>query len=311
MNIADLRSFLVVAQHANLRSAAEALHQSPSALSKAIRRIELALDTPVFDRVARTIRLNAHGERLRHRAQQLVALADQTQAEFRGDQLPLQCRIAGPPVLLWRYAPAISTAMKTSHTRSEFTFVSSFEDKAIAALARGEVDFALATGAAVDTTLPGDLAAVPLGRITMKVVAGLSHPLVDSAPKSQRQANAVSVQVAQVLTHPFACMKHASFSGAERGTRSDGWREDKLPRQIRFWVDDIQLLLTLVRSGHALAYLPDFSLVEPGLVRLQVGDCPYDCVDDIYLVWRPEAARDWQNHLVSVVRNSHARNLRH
>ncbi len=40
MEISDLRSFLVIARYANLRTAANELHQSPSALSKAVRRLE-------------------------------------------------------------------------------------------------------------------------------------------------------------------------------------------------------------------------------------------------------------------------------
>ena len=62
MDIADLRSFLVIARHANLRAAADELHQTPSALSKAVKRLETSLATPVFDRVGKAIRLNTAGE---------------------------------------------------------------------------------------------------------------------------------------------------------------------------------------------------------------------------------------------------------
>jgi DNA-binding transcriptional LysR family regulator len=301
MDINDLRSFLVVAQQVNLRSAAAKLHQSPSALSKAIRRLESSLNTPVFDRIGKTIRLNIHGEHLRQRALQLVALADQTQAEFRGDARQLHCRIVGPAVLQWRYGPVLSNALNKLHEASGFAFVTLFEDAAVAALVRGEADFALVTGVAVNTALPVGLLAVPLGRITMQLAAGLSHPLVMEAPASRRSASSVTVRTEQVLQHAFACLSRSAFCGLDRGTRSDGWRDDQLPRRIRFWLEDLQLLTALVGSGQALAYLPDFALKEPGLVRLRVSDCPYECVEEAHLVWRPDVASGWQNQLVSAL----------
>jgi DNA-binding transcriptional LysR family regulator len=307
MDINDLRSFLVVAQQSNLRSAAESLHQSPSAISKAIRRLESSLNTAVFDRVGKSIRLNAHGAHLRQRALQLVALADQTQAEFRGDSQHLQCRIAGPALLQWRYAPGLSTLFGTQHPAAGLVFVSLYEDAALAALARGEADFALVTGAAVNATLPAGLEAIALGSITMQLAAGRSHPLVTAAPASRRRAKHIDTRTAQVLAHAFACPDRSLFCGLDRGTRSDGWRDDRLPRRIRFWLEDLQLLVALVRSGQALAYLPDFALDDPELMRLCVSDCPYTCVEETFLVWRPDSASGWQGRLVRALPTTLAR----
>lgn len=108
----------------------------------------------------------------------------------------------------------------------------------------------------------------------------------------------MSVRTAQVLAHAFAAPSRSMFCGLERGARADGWRDDALPRRIRFWLDDLQLLIALVRSGQALAYLPDFALAEAGLTRLRVSDCPYECVEDCFLVWRPASASGWQQQLV-------------
>ena len=103
--------------------------------------------------------------------------------------------------------------------------------------------------------------------------------------------------VAEVLAHDFACIDHSPFCGLPRGARSDGWRDDRLPRRIRWWVDDLQVLSTLVRGGLALAYLPDFLLAAgPGLTRLSVPDCPFECVEQVHVAWRAGASRggaDW------------------
>lgn len=277
MDIADLRSFLVIARHANLRAAADELHQTPSALSKAVKRLETSLATPVFDRIGKAIRLNAAGERLCERALALTTLADQTEAEFRGVSLRSHCRLLAPAVLQWGFGAAIAARLPGFG----LAFVTLFEDAALAALARGEGDLALVTGVALEAALPAGLQALRLGEIRMQLAAGTGHPL----------AGRSEVPMAEVLQHDFACPQRSMFCGLERGSRADGWRDDRLPRRIRFWLDDLQLLISLVRSRQALAYLPDFALAEaPDLVRLTVPDCPYECVEQVHLVWRPATA---------------------
>lgn len=283
MDIADLRSFLVIARHGNLRAAADELHQTPSALSKAVKRLEGSLATPVFDRIGKAIRLNPAGERLRERALELVALADRTAAEFRGVSLRSHCRLLAPAVLQWGFGARLAARLAAEQPQASLAVVTRYEDAALAALARGEGDLALATGVAVGAALPAGLAAVRLGEIRMQLAAGAGHPL----------AGRGTVPTAEALAHDFACPPHSPFCGLERGSRADGWRDDQLPRRIRFWVDDLQLLLALVRSGQALAYVPDFVLQQPGLVRLTLPDCPYDCVESVHLVWRPASAPGW------------------
>jgi DNA-binding transcriptional LysR family regulator len=91
------------------------------------------------------------------------------------------------------------------------------------------------------------------------------------------------------------------FCGVQRGPRSDGWRDDQLPRKIRYWTDDLQLLLTLVKSGAALAYLPDFALADAGLRRIHVSDCAFECVERVTLVWNHVRAGAWQRELAAAL----------
>ncbi len=306
MDLADLRSFLSIARYANLRSAAEELKQSPSALSKALKRLEASLNTPLFDRIGKTIRLNADGERLRERAQALVALAEQTQAEFRGESLLPHCRLMAPAVLQWRFGPLLAQRLGSLHPGAGMAFALMFEDAALAALSRGEGDFALVTGVALTAGLPAGLQALPLGAITMQLAAGAGHALVAQARRSR--AGVLTVNTAELLAHDFACPSRSMFCGLERGARADGWRDDRLPRRIRFWLDDLQLLLALVRSSQALAYVPDFAIAQDaGLLRLQVSDCPYECVEQAFLVWRPATASGWQQSLVALCADTEAK----
>jgi DNA-binding transcriptional LysR family regulator len=79
----------------------------------------------------------------------------------------------------------------------------------------------------------------------------------------------------------------------QRGAVSDGWRETALPRRIRYWTDDLQLLLGFVRAGQALAYLPDFAQEAEKLVRIEVSDQVLACSEQVYLVWNRATAGRW------------------
>jgi len=295
MDIADLKCFLVVARQPNLRAAANELHQTPSALSKALRRLEKSLNTHLFDRNNKALRLNSDGERLRERAGVMVRLAEQTEAEFRGSRTQLLCRVAAPAVLQWRFATALTGLLARRYPDSRLAFTTMFEDAALAAVARGEADMAFVTGVVVAANMPAGLEAVPLAPITMQLAAASAHPMLADARAVDGHTRAMTID--QVLPHDFACPNRSLFCGIERGARADGWRDDRLPRRIRYWVEDLQVLMSLVRSGHALAYLPDFALDEPGLVRVKLSDCPYTCVETTYLVWRPSAASGWHRYV--------------
>ena len=299
MDIADLKCFLVVARQTNLRTAANELHQTPSALSKALRRLEKSLNTHLFDRNSKALRLNADGERLRERAGVMVRLAEQTEAEFRGARTQLFCRVAAPAVLQWRFAKPLTELLTRRYPESRLAFTTMFEDAALAAVARSEADIAFVTGVVVAANLPSGLEAVPLVPMTMQLAASATHPMLAQAHAAHAGDSRKSplMTIDQVLPHDFACPNRSLFCGIERGSRADGWRDDRLPRRIRYWVEDLQVLMSLVRSGHALAYLPDFALEEPGLVRVRLDDCPYTCVETTYLVWRPSAASGWHRHV--------------
>jgi DNA-binding transcriptional LysR family regulator len=301
MELADLRVFLVVARHANLRRAAEELHQTPSALSKAIRRLECALDLAVFDRIGKSLRLNADGERLRERAMPLLRLAEETRAEFLGAQTRVHCRVAAPGVLQWRHGARLAMLLGERYADSALTFLSLYEHDALQALLRGDADLALVTRQALKeaeaVVRDAGLRSVALGAITMQLAAGATHPLLRRA----RRVRTLEVTADVVLDHDFACPDRSIFCGVQRGAVADGWNERRLPRRVRYWIDELPVLIELVRSGRALAFLPDFIVAAHDLVRLDVADGPLRCVEAAYLVWRPSAAYGWQRYLAEAM----------
>ena len=297
MNLADLTAFCTVARCDSLNQASGELHQTASALSKALRRLEAQLGTPLFARANKQLKLNRSGRLLLPRALQLLQLAEQTRSEISGSDAQVHARIAGPAMLLWGYSELFAQLLIASFADSSLIQAAKYEDEALAALANGEVDFALVTQAVVAT--PGKnwqshWRADLLGSVRMQLCAGPSHPLSAAAA-----AGVSTVSSAELLRHDFVCPQHSLICGVTRAGHSDGWRNNELPRRIRYWVDDLVLLLALVKSGTALAYLPEFSLKnETSLHRIEISDCPYVCEEQVYLVHAPSQALGWQQHMV-------------
>jgi DNA-binding transcriptional LysR family regulator len=297
MNLTDLRMFVCAARRPTLAAAALELHLTPSAVSKALRRLEHSLGAPLFDRSARQLVLNDSGRRLLARAESLLALAEQARNDVMGERAQLHCRLGGPAVLLWREATRAAEALR-GWPAAALRLQAMVEDEALAALARGDIDAAIVTGAAIDgrgAHWSAHWTATALGALTLQVVAAWNHPLVRHGGSDGERL--VTASSAEVLAHDFACPSRSLFGGMPRGARSDGWRDDQLPRKIRYWSDDLQLLLGFVKSGDALAYLPDCALDDPELVRIHVSDCGFVCREQVWLVWNEVGASDWQRRL--------------
>ena len=295
MNLSDLRVFTVVARHDSLNAAAEELHLTPSAISKALRRLEEELGLPLFDRGTRQLVLNERGAMLLARARTLLDLAEQARVDLQGERAGMDCRIGGPAVLLWRHGDGLAGALRP-YPAARLHLRPVFEGEALAALARGELHAALVTDEALDSPhWSPQWEATDLGQLSLSVIASSRHPLARKGRKP--------VQAVDVLEHPFASPARSLFCGVARGSRSDGWRDDLLPRTIRYWADDLQVLLGLVRDAGALAYLPDFAAGEHGLVGIRVVDLGFSATEQVRLVWNAALAPQWLRELAASLGN--------
>lgn len=81
-NLRVLKYFLAVAREESITAAAESLHVTQPTLSKQLIDLETELGCKLFERGKRKITLTDEGMFLRQRAQEIVDLADKTEAAF-------------------------------------------------------------------------------------------------------------------------------------------------------------------------------------------------------------------------------------
>lgn len=83
MELRVLRYFLAVAREETISGAAEALHVTQPTLSRQLMELEEQLGKKLFIRGNRRITLTDEGAFLRKRAQEIIDLADRTEADFK------------------------------------------------------------------------------------------------------------------------------------------------------------------------------------------------------------------------------------
>lgn len=82
MEIRVLRYFLTIAREGSITSAAEQLHITQPTLSRQIKDLEDELGQKLFHRSSHSMKLTQEGFIFRQRAEEIVAMADKTSAEF-------------------------------------------------------------------------------------------------------------------------------------------------------------------------------------------------------------------------------------
>jgi len=76
MELRDIEYFGVIAEHGNMRRAAEALGLSPPALSKSLRRLETAMQARLVERTGKGVKLTPIGDALAVQANRLRLMLD-------------------------------------------------------------------------------------------------------------------------------------------------------------------------------------------------------------------------------------------
>jgi DNA-binding transcriptional LysR family regulator len=234
LEITRLRYFCAVAETESVRRAAELLHVSPGALSKALRQVEDLAGVALFARIGRTIALTDAGRRFHVRAANVIAEYTALGAQPRASRPEQPLRVGSFEVFTTHLlGHVISTAMKDEPVVA-FELVPGTMEEAVRA---GEVDFGLTYAPVVS---PG-IELLPLGELTMG--------LFGRASRWQKV--------------PFADLVFAvpitPVGGHVAGLQSlDGWPAGAPPRTIRYRFELLESALVLARAGKAVLHAPSF-----------------------------------------------------
>jgi DNA-binding transcriptional LysR family regulator len=201
VNLRQVRSFLIVAQHRSFTRAAALLHLSQPALTVQIRNLEATLGIRLLDRSSRTVELTRIGRDLLPVLQRLVGDFDAALTDIRevGTGRGGTVRVAALPSLAASLLPGLILASRRSNPGLAFLIRDAIASHVVAMVRNEEVDLGLAGGAVAD----GELDVLHQGTDQLCLVFPAAHPI----GRKRRIGVRDLVDLPLVLTNPGTSLR--------------------------------------------------------------------------------------------------------
>lgn len=181
MDLRLLRYFAACVEHKSLHAAAEALHISQPALSKAIHNLEASVGVALLERRPRGVVPTPYGETLLRYAKMIDSELRRATAELDAMRGATKGKIAvgAVPTMISTMTRAAKDVLQ-SHPGLKLDIRAAFSAELTTALLDGELDFALILIPEGDP--PPGLNFEPLRRTNPIVAARVGHPLTGRGP---------------------------------------------------------------------------------------------------------------------------------
>ena len=239
-DLADLETFVAVADAGGVSGAARRLGLPKSIVSRRLSRLESELNTQLLTRTTRGAALTEAGATFREHAARVVAELEAARDSLSPEgELRGLLRIAAPLSFgASHLAPLIADFAK-QHPQLQIT--TAYGDRFVDLVGEG-FDVAIRLGWLPDSSL----VARRIGPVTGRLVATPDYVKTHGAPASFED----------IANHP------ALMQGTEIWRVRDGDQVITLHPQGRFKADNGQALLSAVLAGLGIAMLPDFLIDE-------------------------------------------------
>lgn len=270
MEIRVLRYFIQIARDGSMTRAAEYLHVSQSALSKQMKELENELGKKLFRRGSSSVSLTDEGMLLRKRAEDLLAIADKIENEFKtldeitGGDIYIGCAES----YLIKYLANAVKKMNEQYANIHFHITSGDTEQVTERLDRGLLDFAFIVE-------PPDLSKYNYLEVpeqdTWGILMRKDCPL---AKKSQ-------IEIEDILPYPVFC--------SEQAAKVD------LPRWCGENIDQLNVMATFNLTGNAAVFAREglgIAITFDKLVELDAkGDLCFRPITPVlqtkmYVIWK-------------------------
>jgi DNA-binding transcriptional LysR family regulator len=251
VNVEELRWFVAVAERGVVTQAAEELHISQPALSRALARMQAELGVSLFDRSGRNLRLNRYGELyLEHARRTLAELESGRRAleELAGGETGLVSLGFAPTLSTW-LVPALVSAFRDEHPGPRFQLHQDAVGPLVDSLREGGVDLLVT---------PRPAAA----GLRWKALG--SERLQLAVPRGHRLAGRKRVRLADVAGEQFVMLKHAFDF---RDLVEDLCHRAGFEPESGFEAEDIASARALVGAGLGVAVVPPLHSSTAELAR--------------------------------------------
>lgn len=239
MDTNRLRYFLVVSETESLRKAAEILHLSPAALSKAIKQLEFEVGTSLLVPAGRGIAITAEGRELAQHAQPLIENLTRLKMDFKNKK---RAEIIKPQLIKIGTFEIFSTYFlkylaEAIPPQSELILHEAVPGDIETKLLNNEIDYGI-------TPMP-----IPTNSIQHKKVTQMDLKIFGRATIFKNMP---------FEKLPFVVPIQSILKSPNKITALDSWPDEKITRFMKYKVNMLESALELCRQGKAVAFLPTF-----------------------------------------------------
>ncbi len=250
MNISDLKAFVCVAEQHSFSQAAERLHLTQPAISKRVAALEDSLDTRLFDRIGRSVKLTTAGSALLVHAQKiLLAVEDSRRAihNLSGEVSGQLSVGTSHHIGLHRLPTVLKTfSQQFGDVQLDLHFLDS--EAACGKVEHGELELAVVTLPPFDDS---PLTMIPIWQDPLVLVTAHDHPLC--ALKR--------ITPSQLANFAAILPSHGTFT---RELIDDHFSDNRDQLNVRLETNYLETIKMLVSIGQGWSVLPK-TLVDESL----------------------------------------------
>lgn len=256
----DLLAFRAVAELANFRKAAEAVHISQPAFSRRIDKLEQALGVRLLERTTRRVSLTVVGRDFARKVEALLDDLDETLLGLRGVATSRmgEVSVACVPSTVYYFLSQVIHRYRERYPKLRVKVFDASANEVLASVARGESDFGLNF---MGSSEP-DIDFRPLLEERFVAACRRDHPLA-----KQRQAS-----WSDLAQHDFIAV---SKSSGNRLLLDQALAHVANRPQPVYEAQHVTTLLGLVEAGLGVAAVPSLAMPGPDhplLVSVPLGD---------------------------------------
>ncbi len=187
--------FIRVADIGNFTRAAEELHISQSALSRAIQRLEDDFGQPLLERTSRSVSLTDAGQLVRARVEQVLAILQDTKAEITDDGQSGRIRLGAIPTIAPYFLPGLLKSFSAEHPKAQLLVQEDTTDRLINRCKQGELDVLVL--------------ALPIPAKYLEVTRLFEEELFLVVPNDHPLASKRQIKIGDIEPFPFVLLDEA------------------------------------------------------------------------------------------------------
>ena len=251
MNFRQIQQFLAVAETLNFRKAAERLHMAQPPLSVSIKRLEEDLDSPLFVRHRRGLRLTAAGEAILGHARQIAFHSDQLRksAAQAAEGIGGNLRIGFVGSATYMLFPRTLPIFRERYPNVVLDLRERSTTQILREIESGELDLGIVR--------------YPVTEATAAALTPVEHDqLVAVLPAASALAHRKRLRLRDLSSQPFVMYSSVAAQNLRSQVVSVCQAAGFMPEVVQEAVQ-VQTIVSLVASGMGVAIVPSVSQAQP------------------------------------------------